>query len=204
MGLIRILTSKNGLAFVVCTLIGYGVAFMLPRGPWVIYVSMLLSYHLFLAWLVINAEHEVGFSLPIVSSVLTHLCCMALVVSLPSLRHAIPFFSFLRIGVTYLATFECNWLFRAGVHAAKPDLPSAVAAKLAEAKHVEVKQDEPQLEAPRAIAFEVNQNDEHHAWIQYLSSPQRRFRKPGLSVRDEFQMWEKFRARSRTSESAPK
>ncbi len=211
------LSLKNGLAFVVCTLIGYAVAIMLPPGPWVIYVSMLLSYHLFLAWLVINAEHEVGFSLPIVSSVLTHLCCMALVVSLPSLRHAIPFFSFLRIGVTYLATFECGWLFRAGTPSAKPELPSAVARKREETKLVEAKQVEsgqegrgqegrgqeirgqvePQLDAPRAIAFELNQNDEHHAWIQYLSGRDRKFRRPGVSVREEFQMWEKGRSKSR-------
>jgi hypothetical protein len=73
------LFSKNGPAFIVSSLIGFVVARYLFEGAWAIYAYVLISYHLFLAWLLLTAEHETGFSLPIFSTIVTHLACVAIV-----------------------------------------------------------------------------------------------------------------------------
>jgi hypothetical protein len=84
-------TGKDAAAFVVACILGYLVGRLLPTGPWAVYTSVLVGYHLFLAWLVITADHEVGFSLPIVSTIATHLACLACVVAILLARRYIPF-----------------------------------------------------------------------------------------------------------------
>ena len=73
------LASKNGAAFIVSSLIGFVVARYLFEGAWAIFAYILISYHLFLVWLVITAEHETGFSLPIFTTFLpiwpVWVCC---------------------------------------------------------------------------------------------------------------------------------
>ena len=64
-----LLVSKNGPAFIISSLIGFVVARYLFEGAWAAYAYILISYHLFLVWLVITAEHETGFSLPILSTI---------------------------------------------------------------------------------------------------------------------------------------
>src|ERR1035438_7377322 len=105
------LDGKDILAFAVASLLGYLAGAFLPPGEWAIYTSILVSYHLFLAWLVITADHKTGFSLPIISTLLTHLACMAVVLTLGMGRHYVPFFGIFRYGIAALAIFERNWLF---------------------------------------------------------------------------------------------
>ena len=48
-------------------------------------VDVFLSYHLFLAWLVINAKHKTGLSLHVALAIVTHLLrsCLYLLHALP-------------------------------------------------------------------------------------------------------------------------
>jgi hypothetical protein len=70
----------NVVVYIVCAALGYLAGSFLPPGMWALSVSVLISYHLFLVWLLLTAEHEVGFSMPIVSSILTHVACLVVVV----------------------------------------------------------------------------------------------------------------------------
>src|ERR1035441_10714543 len=99
--------------FLICSGIGYLLGTYLPD-PWSAYVSILVSYHLFLFWLVITADHETGFSMPVLSTILTHAACLALLVGLAFGRRYVPFLGLVRMFVPALAPFECNWLFSAG------------------------------------------------------------------------------------------
>jgi len=104
-------TGKDAAAFVVACILGYLIGTLLPAGPWAIYTSVLVGYHLFLAWLVITADHEVGFSLPVVSTIVTHLACLGCVIAILLARRYIPFFRYFGMGIAGLAIFERGWLF---------------------------------------------------------------------------------------------
>src|SRR5260370_6519954 len=113
MGLLALfnLDGKGIAAFVVAGLLGYLSASLVPDGTWAALTSILVSYHLFLAWLVITAENRAGVSLPIFSTIATHLACLVLIVPPAFAGHFIPFFGILRYGIACLAIFERGWLF---------------------------------------------------------------------------------------------
>ena len=178
------------LVFAICSGVGYLLGHYL-QDPWSSYVSILVSYHLFLAWLVITADHEAGFSLPILSTVLTHAACLAVLIGLAMGRRYVPFLGLVRFFVPGLAPFECNWLFSGGgpkkaaskeTFTAQADTATATASAVASGSAVS------------AVPEAEYTADEHNAWISYLAHPQRAFRKRGLSVGDEFKLWQAARA----------
>jgi hypothetical protein len=105
------LKSRDIAAFAISSILGFLVGTILPVGPWAVYVPVLVSYHLFLAWLVITAEHETGVSMPIVSTIATHLACMAVIALLGMGHNGIPLFGLLKYAIAGLALFERGWLF---------------------------------------------------------------------------------------------
>jgi hypothetical protein len=113
MGLFTLLKmeGKDIAAFVLAGLFGYLVGSLIHEESWAVYTSILVSYHLFLGWLVLTADREPGFSLPVVSTILTHLACLALILTLGMGHNLVPFFGILRFGIAGLAIFECRWLF---------------------------------------------------------------------------------------------
>src|ERR1039457_6007034 len=108
--LVKYVKPADLVVFLISVFIGYYVASFLPEGAWANYTFILLSYHLFLTWLVIDADHETGISLPIVSTILTHAACLVLIISFGAGSSHIPFFGFIRVGVVLLAIFERGWL----------------------------------------------------------------------------------------------
>jgi len=162
----------------------------MPPGAWVLYLSMLVSYHLYLGWLVISAEHEAGFSLPILSTIFTHLCCLGVVSSLPSLRHVIPYFTFLRFGVAYLASYECQWLLRSSGtrNVSENAEPSVVQDS--------VKKIDP-APAPVMQVVTVSGEDDHEAWLRHLAKRTPATMRRGLSVKEEHDEFMRARAQDR-------
>lgn len=177
-------------AFVVCSLIGYLLAHYLPAGAWSAYAPILISYHLYLAFLVFTAEHKAGFSMPVFSTILTHSAFLALLIGLAVGRSFVPFFGLIRIFIPALAPFESMWLFSGGMP--QKEVPQkSIAAPTAAAS-------QDQSTATGAAPSEAEYTaDEHTAWMRYLATPRRAFRKPGLSVADEFKQWQAARAQYR-------
>lgn len=179
-----LLLSKNGPAFIISSLIGFVVARYLFEGAWATYAYILISYHLFLAWLVITAEHEKGFSLPIFSTIVTHLACLTIVVGVTVGRHYIPFFGLIRYFIPAMAPFERDWVFKGSkktVESAEKKEPAKPAkpAKTAAAVHL-VSVDTALSEATL---------EDHDAWLRHLSQPNRPLKRAGLSVKEEYQQW---------------
>jgi hypothetical protein len=151
---------------------------------WAIGVSILVSYHLFLAWRVVTAEHEVGFSLPILSTIVTHLACVSLVVVLAFGRGVIPFFWIVRYAIPALAPFERDWLFKANKKKKEEEVPSF---------------------APSA-AVAAATGDDHEAWNHHLAHRNPLSRKPGTTLKDEYEQFMAARVASRAaapSDSTP-
>jgi hypothetical protein len=172
------LDGRDIAAFVVAGLLGYGAGRLVPAGWWAIYTSILVSYHLFLAWLVLSADQKSGVSLPIVSTIATHLACLTVVVALGLGRHLSPLFVFLRYGIAALAIFERGWLF---------------SGQSSEPKRVEVASPGPVITATA---------EDEQAWLQHLSQRKPTLRKPGSSLKMEYEQWLLAREQSRSTAGA--
>jgi hypothetical protein len=189
-------SNKDFLALVICNVLGYAIGSFLPAGPWSVYTSMLVSYHLFLVWLVVTAEHETGFSLPLIPTLVTHLSCLVVIVSLPTIRHYIPFFFLLRFGITYIAKFETVWLFSAATsrsgNEADPAIRISGEVATGRVRTTRISAPSPDLD-PYVIP------NDHEAWTYYLANRKTSDLKRGVSIKDEYAQWMRNREEARAN-----
>ncbi len=164
-------------AYLISSLIGFAIGHYFLEGAVAAYASILISYHLFLIYLIVSAEHEKGLSLPIFSTILTHLAFLALVVGIAWGRAHIPFFGVIRWLIPALAPFETKWLFSG------------------KGKAVQTVQETPHDMATATI-------EEHEAFREHLHQKERPFRKPGLSLDEEFKLWMADRVKKRAEAEA--
>lgn len=190
-------------AFLVCGVIGFFAGTFVPLGPPAIYTSILVSYHLFLAWLILGsntAQKKAGVSLPVVHTAITHAACLLVILtpiagaiashSIPALgappavssdpitmaaemeamqrqRNALHLFQALCSSMAGLAIFERRWLFSA--EKAEPSRPKEVPA-------------------PSAPAIQATAEDAAE-WSRYLAQRPPGSRKPGVSLKAEYEQW---------------
>ena len=159
----------KGIIAILCSLVGYLLAHFIPDGAMAIYAPMMISYHLFLAFLVVTAVQDKGISLSIPSTVLTHIACLALLVVFAEAREYIPYFWIIRFFTPSIALFEATWLFggkgKKGQVALDASGPAGGTA------------------------------EDYEDFIQYLRQNERPFSKPGQSVKEEFKTWLAHRAK---------
>jgi hypothetical protein len=159
-------------AFVVANLLGYLSGSLLPAGTWAVLTSILVSYHLFLTWLVITAENRAHVTLPVLSTIATHLACLVLIVPLGGAHRLIPFFGLFRYGIVGLAVFERAWLFTED--------------------KIQLKSEEP---TPTPII--TDNAEDYQEWLNYLAKQNPASRKPGSSLKEEYRHWLQARAQNR-------
>ncbi|HWW98841.1 MAG TPA: hypothetical protein VNY74_14145 [Edaphobacter sp.] len=171
------LEGKDLAAFVVAGLLGYFSASLVPDGTWAVLTSILVSYHLFLAWLVITAEDKAGVSLPLLSTIATHLACLVLIVPPAFVGHYIPFFGILRYGIAGLAIFERGWLFTEN----------------------KVRYNS---EKPPATPIITDTAEDYQEWLNYLAKQNPASRKLGSSLKEEYGRWLLARAQNQPAASS--
>ncbi len=162
--------------FVISSLIGFVIGHYLLEGAAAAYASILISYHLFLVYLIVSAEHEKGLSMPIGMAIPTHAAFLALLIGMAYTRTHVPFFGLIRLLIPALAPFETKWLFsgRTKTQTGKALVPDVI---------------------PEATL------DDHEAFREHLAQQNRPFRKPGRSLNEEFELWLADRARKRAQAS---
>jgi hypothetical protein len=180
--LARIIKPEDFIAFMISAVLGLFAASLLPQGPWAIYTFLLVYYHLFLAWMVIDADRRKGSFRPAVQAILIHLVFLTLVVTLGVERNVVPFFGLCRCCVIVLAVFERNWLFSGFRKMVEVPVLAPVSA-----------------EAASVIASATA--DDYDAWLQYLAQRDPLTRKPGVSIQNEYEQWMVARAKSRSAAS---
>jgi hypothetical protein len=174
----RFIKGADLVAFLISVFLAYMVASLLPAGTWANYAFILIAYHLFLAWLVIDADHAKGFSLPIGSTILTHAACLVIIIPFGMGGSFIPFFSYVRFGVVALAVFERDWLFSGGRKMKEQPVSIPISNVIAEATA-----------------------EDHEAWLKHLSTRNPLSRKPGMTVQEEYEQWLLARAKRRIKTS---
>jgi hypothetical protein len=213
------LGRKDFLALFFASLIGWLVVRQMPAGDWAVYVYVLISFHLFLGWLVITAEKETGFSLPILSTIFTHLAFVGLVLALGKVGHVLPVWRLVRYAIAAIAVFERGWLF-SGASKKGDLLLASIADPAAQpvppaAQQVYIKPPpayapapatQPSLstpaQSPKPAA--ASASDDHSEWLRDRATKDPTQRKLGMSVRDEYEQWMKERATRRTTDTSGK
>jgi hypothetical protein len=166
------------LAYLFATAIGYALGHYLLDGPAAAYASILVSYHLLLAFLVITAEQKKGFSMPIGHTIATHAAVLALLIGLAYMREQVPLFGLISLMVPALAPFETQWLFSGDGRVTKDN--------------------EEETETPIHTAS----LEDREAFRDYMLQKDRPFRRPGLTLTQEFHLWNKDRAQKKTQARA--
>jgi hypothetical protein len=151
-------------AYIVSSIIGFIISYLFFEGAAAAYAAILISYHLYLAFLVVTASHEKSLSMSIGMTFVYHLAFLGLVVGIAYGRAHIPFFFIVRWLVPALAPFETQWLFSG------------------KGKKLPAAEEKPQTMADATI-------QDHEAFREHMMQPDRPFRKPGISVAEEFNLW---------------
>lgn len=178
------LEGEDFAAFLVSAGVGYVVGSLIQDLDWSVYLSIIVSYHLFLAWLVMKSSGKAGLSMSLPATVLTHAACMIVALG-PAVvsNHKSPVFSLFRYGIAALAMFERGWLFSA------------------EQKKQTLEEAE---QAAPALSIKPTAEDEL-AWIEYLSKRRPGMTKRGVTIRQEHEAWLRARhgERARTQAQQP-
>jgi hypothetical protein len=171
--------GRDFAAFLIATVVGYVFGSMMQDPKVAVCTSIIFSYHLFLAWLVLQQSAKARLSMSIPVAVLTHVACMVVALG-PVIvgNHKSPVFSVFRYGIAALALFERGWLF--SNEESKPALEDGLAA-------------EPALSIRPTAEDEI-------AWLEYLSKRRPGMTKPGTSVRQEHDAWLRARYEQRLRE----
>lgn len=158
------------LGFAVSSIIGLFISSYLLAGAAGAYVSILVAYHLFLAFLIFLADREKGMSITIPLATVMHLAVLALLVGIAYL-HAdkLPLFGFISFFALALAPVESHFLYNgSGIAIARPDPIAAL---------------------PPLPDDYIATHEDHEAFKKYLCQKDRVFRKHGMSIDDEFRLW---------------
>jgi hypothetical protein len=174
------LDGKDILGFLIAGVLGYLAGILIPFGWWPAYGPILVSYHLFLLWLMLTGEEKAAVSLSPGTTVLTHLACLVLVISLSMGTHSVRGFAFFRYAIASLAIFERGWLFSGKTAQPRP---------------------EPIEEKPPAVILAATGED-YEAWRAYLAQRKPGSRPVGNSVRAEYDQWMRARLQTRGEQAA--
>jgi hypothetical protein len=187
-------------AFAVSAAIGFFAGTFFPAGPAAIYVGILVSYHLFLAWLVFikttsqdAGDKKAGISLPVVHTVLTHAACLVMILapvaialhSMPSLFAHDPDSDDPAVALTTMQTERHTMRLLQGV------CGGIAALAIFERRWLfssETPQTPPSQPAPQPSSTLRSTADDAAEWQRYVAANQRSF-PPGTSLKAEYQKW---------------
>lgn len=110
------LKRKDIWALTISCLLGFFVGRLMPDPTWSVFASMLLSYHLFLGWLIFTGEKEVKLSLPVLATIGIHLVFLIIIVALTMAREYIPYFRLVKYALAAVGVFERWLVFNAASH----------------------------------------------------------------------------------------
>ena len=186
----KLVKGEDLLAFMISAVIAYLFASFLPEGPWVSYVFILLFYHLFLAWVVVDPDRKKVHSVSIVPIIVMHLTVLAIIVGFIMARSSLPYFAILRFSVVGLAFGERRMLSTWTVEKEEAPVDAKAAA----------------VSAAAAEVVDSLTGEEYEEWVSYLSKRDPRSVKAGTTVKQEYEQWLLARARNRsavTSNASP-
>ena len=199
--------SKDRAIYLVCCLVGFVVSLAARPEFWAPYAGVLVTYNLFLAWLVLSGEEKTARSHGILATVAGHIAFLILLVAarfglMTSLIHAVQSESnglldptsilgmrivrTLQVLITYgLVYCEMTMLF-SGVRDKQAASPDETAVMMAP----------PLVPLQPGAPLEAATGADHYEWLQSRSNQKTMHYDPRKSPADDFEQW--LRARGKT------
>jgi len=168
----------------------------LPDTAWANFAYILGVYHLVLAFKVFTGEKKAGLSFPLGQTILTHAACVAILIGLAVLRHQIPFFGLIRYFIPGLAPFEARWLF-ASEQPNISQLTDDEAVQAATVRTESLPDGSTAAPVPPPSLYASSTGEDYNEFMTEMHRGIRPFRKPGLSVKQEYELWLAHRAKSK-------
>ncbi|MGA3071456.1 MAG: hypothetical protein ABSD43_14705 [Terracidiphilus sp.] len=190
------LEPVDGGALFVCDILGLMAGWLLWPHMFLAFTAYIfVSYHLFLAWLLMTSDRKVGLSSHIVSTAFTHLACFVLaclcILLAISIHGSLALWLFIRpiryclfVCIPGLAVFERGWLFSGRGMKRQEETPVTVV--------------DPAIAAVHAAAT----GDDYEAWQRHLASRNPLSRKPGTTLKDEYEQFMVARVKARAAAPA--
>jgi hypothetical protein len=166
--------GKRGgwLALVVAGGLGFLAGLFVPPGWWSVSTSILVSYHLFLGWLLLTAKKDVETMRPLLYTLAVHFSCAVVILSFGMGRLFVAHFDAISCCVAIFAYFEREWLFQStGMTAANGDETVASSA------------------------------EEYQEWLKYLAKKGPDSSSSECSRKEEFEWWLEARRNRRAANS---
>ena len=164
------LTTKV-IAYVITTSIGWLIAHRYFGQEHAALAFVLISFHLFLASLIVISSIKEGELPSVTRMLLVHPVAVALMFGLGYSLQSVPFFGDFNFLLCLVAVFEVDWLFAFSGETKKKKTPVRETAQASPLQLVE-----PTIE-------------DHEAFREYMMQSRRPFRKPGISINEEFNLW---------------
>ena len=164
------------IALIVAILSGWVIGQVLLEGAVAAYVSVLFSYHFFLAFLIAYMDWSGGFKLPAQQTAMVHTAVLIGLLFLCAAHQLIPAFGIVTALVPGLAFLEVDWIF-------------GKQRKQHESATVPV------------LPYTASQED-YSDFLQYLKQPARQFAKAGRPVQEEYGFWLAERVKMRSANQA--
>jgi hypothetical protein len=164
------------IALIVAILSGWVIGQFLLEGSVGAYVSVLFSYHFFLAFLIAYMDWSGGFKLPFKQTAMVHTAVLIGLLFLCAASPMIPAFGLVAALVPAFAFLEVDWIF--GKQRKKHE-----------------------SETLPVLPYSASQED-YSAFLHYLKQPARQFAKAGRPVQEEYGFWLAERIRMRNADQA--
>jgi hypothetical protein len=164
--------------FAITSFSGYLLGhYLLSGSDWAAYISILVSYHCYLGYLVMNADSKDRANLSGIT-ILIHMVFLAPLIAIPYFRENIPYFAFISPLTPALAPFETSWLLGSSRSAGKD-------------------KERRRRMAPMHIEKLVNEatGDDHALFMEAMRKGNRPHLRTGRSMREEFGYWLADRAK---------
>jgi uncharacterized membrane protein required for colicin V production len=167
-------------AYLLSAAVGYLAESYLPYSDASPFIALLVSYHLFLTYLIVQAfvksEQKLGVSMSLPVAFITHLAFLGAMIGVVMGRQYVPLFALLKFVIPGLAPFEVKWVFEGKQHSG------------------------PAAEPPRMPA---GTHEEYTEFIGYMKQSNRKFQRAGRGLHEEFTLWLKHRHKTSAEESKP-
>ena len=164
------LNAKDSFALLISAALGYLAGYYMPHGWPSILATMLVSYHLLLAWLVLSSDKDLETIRSLGYAASIHIACMVLIVAFGSGRLFIPHFDWVCAAIALFAYFERSWIF--------------------EPRRLEI----PEAEEPVASSGE-----EYRAWLAHVAEEGPQDAALHSSRKQEFEDWLRERRSGNTA-----
>jgi hypothetical protein len=148
----------------------FTIARFAPDGPLAVFLPIMISYHIFLAYLVTSFPKEAELSIG--AGLFIHLLCVCILAAFVLVQDFVPYITLVRCSIPAFAFVESGLLWSTRRGQAQGKRAASILSKCT--------------------------SEDYDDFVEYMRHADRRFARAGRSVNEEFALFVKSRSRGRS------